>query len=79
MLISWYLLKPLFENPHLLAAAEQGALSDQKSRCVNMLRDLELDFATSKLTEEEYRRMKGELSYELADIINKMELSGERT
>lgn len=67
----------LLIRPHLYSKAittetetiSQSNLLDQKERCLQVLKDLELDLATGKLEEDEYSRMKTSVSSELAGIL----------
>ena len=64
--------------PHLRAVSDTGgefatggvldALTEQKDRCVQLLKDLELDFSTGKLSDTDYSRMRGALTAELAQL-----------
>jgi len=71
-----FLCAYLLVNPHLYSRtvvpeAEGSTLNllDQKERCLQVLKDLELDFSTGKLEASEYKRMKGSVSSELAGIL----------
>lgn len=76
---AWFILKPHFSKNNVKAAGTEASseaqLLDQKDRFLQMLRDLELDFATAKLSETDYQQSKRELSIELASIINKIDAS----
>lgn len=77
---AWYLLKPMFSASEMFSqTADQTSLMvllDQKTRSINMLRDLELDYSTSKLSKEEYDSIKAELSFDLAEVMGKIDKSG---
>ena len=77
IIAAWYILNPIFGNSTFSAGAgvetTMTVLMDQKDRSVYMLRDLELDYTTGKLSEEEYNSLKLELSYELAEVIKKID------
>ena len=49
----------------------QGLL-EQKERFLQVLKDLELDFATGKLTQEDYNQMRNSISLELAGVLKKL-------
>ena len=75
LLCAWALLQP-----HVAAQVESAGgnselepLLDQKNRCLQLLKDLELDFATSKVTEVDYTRMRGSLSAELAALLARID------
>lgn len=69
------LFRPLFsvqaENGGLLSA-DQVALQDQRERCLQVLKDLQLDYDTDKVSAEDYSTTKATLSVELASILQKM-------
>lgn len=76
-IIAWFLVRP-----HAVVdsgATSDGAINpneilhDQKSRLVQMLRDLELDYATAKTTSQDYEQTKGQLSAELASLLQQMD------
>jgi hypothetical protein len=65
-------------SPHLFKQSEQdnqstSPLLDQKSRCIQVLKDLDLDYATQKISEEDYLRTKSLLERELAELLNKID------
>jgi hypothetical protein len=74
---SWYILSPIFSDSSFAevstADSNINILLDQKTRSVYMLRDLELDYSTGKLSEEEYKTLKDELSFELSEVIEKID------
>lgn len=74
--IAWAVLFPLFQSDSAdvqsSASAETSALSDQRERCIQVIKDLELDLATGKLTSEEYSRMRSSVGQELLSIVDKL-------
>ena len=67
----------LLALPHLSAAhtevsRDQSALLDHKERCVQVLKDLELDFATDKIARDDYEVTRKELERELASLLTKL-------
>ncbi len=75
--VAWYLLKP-----HLAAEITNGQrtdfeselnLRDQKERVIQVLKDLELDYATGKVTVEDYERTKAGLELEAAAVFEKLD------
>lgn len=77
--VCWWILRPHFE-PTLSAssfsdAPVQSTLHDQRERCVQVLKDLELDLATGKLSPEEYARMRASVGHELLTIVDKIKSS----
>lgn len=73
---AWYILRPgrlsNGESDHHDAVGARVTM-EQKERLINMLRDLELDFSTGKLTEAEYTRMRHAISHDLSEIMLKTE------
>ena len=53
-------------------ALDENSISDQKERCIQVLRDLELDFTTQKISEEDYKKTRLTLEQELASILTKL-------
>ena len=62
ILTAWAVFMPLLSGEQLnnlfAERSDLMLLQDQKNRSVNMLRDLELDFSTGKLSKEEYKSIK---------------------
>lgn len=70
--INWWVLRPLFAvySNSSSALSERGSqLFDKKERCLQVLRDLQLDYATRKLGEADYLAMKAQVSRELAEVL----------
>lgn len=73
----WFVLSPQLRPG--VAAPESGQLDDlrglrdQKERCVQVLRDLELDFQTKKISDADYATMKSQVSVELAQILHQLD------
>ena len=72
--IAWMLL-----SPHL-SEADQSAVSyrsvnldDQRSRCVQVIHDLELDYATGKIGQGDYEDTRQVLSAELGSILRNLD------
>lgn len=75
--VAWFILRPHFVN---VVADEQDfslsakdSLLEKKDRYLQMLRDLELDFATSKLSPADYELTKHELSLEMSKIMQELD------
>ena len=74
--VAWLLVKPHVE---VLGPGIQGnsetilSLNDQKARCVQVIKDLDLDFSTGKLSKEDYERMRKSLTMELAGILTRID------
>ena len=76
-IVAWFILRP-----HFVASASEevdfalnaeDTLLEKKDRYLQMLRDLELDYATSKLSTADYELTKHELSLEMAKIIQELD------
>lgn len=80
LIVAWYLVRPhLLQHavrPEKALSDEHRQLLDQKSRCLQVLRDLELDYATEKIAEADYQRMKADVSLELAAIFKRLATNG---
>ena len=80
LVIAGAILLPLFQNDagdtQLATSAESSALNDQRERCIQVIKDLELDLATGKLTSEEYTRMRSSVGQELLSIVDKLKALG---
>ncbi len=79
IITAWAVIKPYFQSIEGTAQFTEKTdlmlLHDQKNRVVHMLRDLELDFSTSKLSKDEYESIKNELSFDLSEILKKIDNS----
>ena len=67
-----YVLLPVIRGRHavLHRTEEEGTEEEYRRRlALSALRDVEYDFATGKLDEEDYRQLKGELSVEALRIL----------
>lgn len=74
---AWFVVIPLSRGELLScdeALLSQDSLSDQRDRFVQMLRDLELDYATAKVSLSDYEQTKYDLSIQLSEILNKLEV-----
>lgn len=74
--VAWFLFVPLLDQngsgeARFSTSPEIDSLSDQKERCLQVLKDLELDYATNKISQDDYERTKGRLAAELAEIIER--------
>lgn len=49
------------------------SLREQRARTVQMLKDLELDYSTGKVPQEDYQEMRARLGHELAQILEALE------
>ena len=75
VVVAWYVTEPYFavESGFTIANLDANSLSDQRARCVQVLKDLELDFMTGKVSEQDYGEMRRSLSAELAEILKKLD------
>jgi len=77
VLLLWLLVHPFLyaeaETSVVPQSEEQLSLRDQKERCVQVIKDLELDFATGKVIESEYTETKRTLSLELSSLLEKID------
>jgi len=73
--VTWYLLRPLFATEVLgggEVVSDRESLLDQKERCLQVLKDLELDFSLKKISESDYTTMKGSLQRELGSVLSRL-------
>lgn len=77
--VSWWVLRPHFDANGSTSSFQdttvQATLNDQRERCVQVLKDLELDLATGKLSADEYARMRASVGHELLTIVDKIKSS----
>lgn len=77
IITAWFLAKPFFleasEDALLANSNDTQSLIDQKNRCVQVLKDLELDYSTLKLSEEDYKQLQISLRAELAEILRTLD------
>jgi len=70
---AWYVGMPLFLSrtayPEVSARENARAYTDQKERLLQVLKDLELDFDTGKITADEHQEMRLSISQEVGEII----------
>jgi hypothetical protein len=75
----WYVFMPYFEGAsgsNLESNSKSfSALQDQRERCLQVLRDLELDKATGKVSSEEYARMRASVGKELLVIVDQLKVA----
>ena len=74
--INWWVVRPLFasfSDLQIAGSDEAQQLLDHKQRCLQVLRDLELDFSTQKIGEHDFQTMKNQVSQELAAILSRID------
>ncbi len=71
-LIAAYVLAPAFRRMPAPAADRRAALTAAKGAALRALHDLELDWATGKLSDEDYRAQRATLEAEAAAIIRQL-------
>ena len=73
--ISWLLIRAHLTNVHERTepSDRSTSLDDQRARCVQVVRDLELDFHTGKISESDYELTKKTLSAELGAILKDLD------
>lgn len=81
ILVAWWLLAPLVRGTAEAApefAGTREALLDQRDRCRQVLKDLDLDFAMGKVPEGDYEITRQRLTAELAGILEKLDTAPAR-
>lgn len=79
-LVAWLLVKPhvdaqetaLSYGGNVPQAGLQG-LFDQKQRCIQLTKDLDLDYSTGKIAKPDYDRMRDTLTAELAGLLTQID------
>jgi hypothetical protein len=72
-IVAWFLFMPHLNAAPADIGADEDVLVDHKNRCVQVLRDLELDYSTQKISREDYERTRIGLEEELAGILRKLD------
>lgn len=67
-----YLLAPVFRPAPLPGDDPRAALEAAPAAALRSLRDLELDAATGKLSEDDYRAQRAVLEAELAAVLRRL-------
>jgi hypothetical protein len=77
VLVAWFVTAPLRRRPSAQpedpAAAELADLEARKQAKYRQIRDAEADRAAGKLTEEDFKRLDGELRAEAVDILKRID------
>ena len=74
--VSWFLLKPFARKESLdesLVEPNLSSLLMQKSRCYQMLQELETDYAEGKLMESDYTDTRNQLLSEESNLLTKID------
>lgn len=74
--VAWYLAVPLWATEGGGRISDDDpveGLADQKARCLQVLRDLELDYTTGKVSAADYEQTKMRLGVELAAILERID------
>ncbi len=85
LLLVWYVLTPRLQAAALSQDSSGGAaivqgrgedfdgLSDQRERFMQVLRDLELDYQTEKISSADYASMRASVSAELGQVLARLD------
>ena len=77
VLVAWFVTAPLRRRPSEVpddpAAAELAELEARKAAKYRQIRDAEVDHASGKLTDEDFKRLDRELRGEAVDILKKLD------
>jgi hypothetical protein len=74
--VAWHVAAPLWacEGGGAVSGDDPAeGLADQKARCLQVLRDLELDCTTGKVSPADYEQTKMRLGVELAAILERID------
>jgi hypothetical protein len=72
LLAAVYLLGPTFRRTAPPSANPQAALEAAQATALRSLHDLDLDWGTGKLSDEDYRAQRAAIEAELAAIVRQM-------
>ncbi|HET8678513.1 MAG TPA: hypothetical protein VFM39_00215 [bacterium] len=72
ILAAAYLLVPAFRSETIVAGDPRAALEAARAVAMRSLHDLELDWATGKLSDEDYQAQRAVLNAEAAVIIRRL-------
>lgn len=72
VLAALYLLAPAFRRTRLVSDNPRGAIEVARAATLRALHDLELDWATGKLSEEDYRAQRTALEAEAAALTREL-------
>jgi hypothetical protein len=78
VIVAWFLLKPFLvalPAANASTAEDLKSLRLQKTRCLELLRDLENDHAAGKMTDNDYAETRQRLRSELAILLRRLDLS----
>jgi hypothetical protein len=67
-----YLLTPAFRRTDVVQADPRVSLEAAQAAALRSLHDLEMDWATGKLSDDDYRTQRAVLEAELAAIVRQM-------
>jgi len=78
VLVAWFVTAPLRDRPKQgdeldPAVAELADLEARKEAKYRQIRDAEADHASGKLSDEDFRRLDGELRREAVDILKRID------
>jgi hypothetical protein len=74
---AYYVVTPLFSSEASYAgnSTQASTLQDQRERCIQVLRDLELDSSAGRLSAEDYQKMRASVGQELLAIVDQLKLN----
>jgi hypothetical protein len=67
--------KPLLVPPIAEEVEEASELRSHKEKILEEIRDLDMDYAAGKLSEEDYRQLRSESVVEAAEVMKQIELT----
>lgn len=76
LVTAWFVVGPLLAPREVALRAadpERTALLDQKERCLQVIKDLDLDFETGKISPDEHEHMRAQISFELSQILARLD------
>lgn len=69
LVVAYLIARPLIAPTSEAEERSRSALEDEKSRLFDTIRDLDLDFTTGKLAEDDYRKLRARSLAEAAEVM----------
>ncbi len=78
LVVAYLIARPLFAPEEPAAETEESELLEGKQRLLTEIRELDLDFATGKLAEDDYRQLRAASLAKAAATMQALAEAGER-
>ncbi|MCB0343999.1 MAG: hypothetical protein KDD66_02735 [Bdellovibrionales bacterium] len=79
LIAAWSIVVPFFSTEAEPVGVSSGdsALQDLKDRLFRELEELEFDFRSARISQDEYKDMKGRLSVSIAEVLGQLDSGAE--